>query len=146
MGTYIKNKGGTIPTKEKVSTTIGVVNCPECHHEFIKLVDELDATAENNKDVPYQLLIQLVVNVLVGVVLWKTNSYLLPVKGFSDPISLIYSLSLILPSAVLFLALFAVQYMGLIRVWFFMALGVIATGSLMWGGVAYVDFIREYLQ
>ena len=144
MGTNID--GGIIPTKEKVSTSIGVVHCPECHHEFIKRVDELGVTTKNKKDVPYQLLIQLVANVLVGVVLWKTNSYLLPEKGFSDPVSLIYSLSLILPSVVLFLALFAVQYMGLIRVWFFMALGVIATGLIMWGGVAYLDFVREYLQ
>jgi len=47
---------------------------------------------------------------------------------------------------VLFLALFAVQYMGLVRVWFFMALGVIATGLIMWGGVAYLDFVRESVQ
>ena len=138
--------GGIVPTKEKISTAIGVVRCPECHHEFIKLVDESDLTLKNRGGVPFKIMSQLVANILVGVVLFKANSYLLPDKGFSDPVSLIYSLSLILPSAVLFLALFAVQYMGLIRVWFFMALGVIGTGSIMWGGVAYVDFIREYLQ
>ena len=145
MGANIKIEGGVIPTKEKVSTAIGVVRCPECHHEFIKLVDESDFMMQSLKGVPFKIIVQLVANILVGVVLWKANSYLLPEKGFSDPVSLIYSLSLILPSAVLFLALFAVQYMGLIRVWFFMAVGVIGMGAIMWGGVAYVDFIREYL-
>ena len=145
MGANIKIEGGVIPTKEKVSTAVGVVRCPECHHEFIKLVDESDFMMQSLKGVPFKIIVQLVANILVGVVLWKANSYLLPEKGFSDPVSLIYSLSLILPSAVLFLALFAVQYMGLIRVWFFMAVGVIGMGAIMWGGVAYVDFIREYL-
>ena len=137
---------GSIPTKEKVSTAIGAVQCPECQHQFIRLVDESDFKMKNAGGVPVKVVLQLVANVLVGVVLWNANSYLLPEKGLSDPVSLVYSLSLILPSVVLFLALFAVQYMGLIRVWFFMALGVIATGSLMWGGVFYVDFIREFIQ
>jgi len=142
----INTKGGIVPTKEKISTSIGVVHCPECNHEFIKLVDEADLHIKRMGGIPLQIILQLVANILVGVVLWQANNYLLPDKGFSDPVSLIYSLALILPSVVLFLALFAVQYMGLVRVWFFMALGVIATGLMMWGGVAYLDFVRESVQ
>ena len=94
--------------------------------------------------VPASLVVQLLVNVLVGVVLFKANNYLLPDRAFSDPISLLYSFSLILPSVALFFALFAVQYMGLVRVWLFMALPLIAVGAAMWGAVEWVDFARRF--
>ncbi len=79
--------------------------------------------------------IQLWGNFLVGVALLISNNYLLPDGAFNDGVKH-YSYMMITPSIILFLALFSMQYMDLIRIWAFLVAGTIA-GSILILGVIH---------
>jgi hypothetical protein len=136
--------GGIVPTSVEQDLKIGVVTCPQCKHEFIKYTDERDLGVEQG-GIPYQLLLQIFLSFLVGYALYKCNVYLLPDDAFSNPISVLYSVAIIIPSIVLFISMFAVLYMGLIYIWFYMAVTVSGLGLLVLLGSLFIDFSEAFL-
>jgi hypothetical protein len=136
--------GGVVPVSVAQDLKIGVVTCPQCQHEFIKYTDERDLGVKDG-GIPYQLLLQIVLSFLVGYVLYQCNAYLLPDDAFSNPISVMYSVAIIIPSLVLFASLFAVLYMGLVYIWFYMAMTVSALGVLVLLGALFVHFAEVFL-
>ena len=88
-------------------------------------------SAGNNSGSPIK--IQLLGNVLAGIALIISNGYLLPKGAFNDGVAA-YSYMLITPSIILFLTLFSVLYMGLIRIWLFLVVGVaLLSGLIIFG-------------
>ena len=73
---------------------------------------------------------QFLANLLAGVALFISNHALLPVGAFNDGVAA-YSYMLITPSIILFLTLFAMQYMGLLRIWLFLVMGVFVLSSFI---------------
>ena len=73
---------------------------------------------------------QFIAGVLAGVALFISNRALLPVGAFNDGVAA-YSYMLITPSIILFLTLFAMQYMGLVRIWLFLVVGVFALSFIV---------------
>jgi len=134
-----------VPTSTEKNLKIGVVTCPSCSHEFVKYTDERDLSIKENNGIPYRLLVQIVGSFMIGYVLYGCNMYLLPDDAFSNPLSMMYSVFLILPSVVLFLALFAVLYMGLIYIWFYMALTVSGVGLIVLLGALFVKFAEGFV-
>jgi hypothetical protein len=137
--------GNIVPTSSEQDLKIGVVTCPSCSHEFVKYTDERELGVKGGDGIPYRLLVQIVGSFLIGYVLYQCNMYLLPDDSFSNPLSVIYSVLLIIPSMVLFLALFAVLYMGLIYIWFYMALTVSGVGLVVLLGALFVEFARRWM-
>ena len=91
------------------------------------------------------MLAQIILSFLVGYVLYKVNVYLLPDEAFSNPISILYTTAIIIPSVVLFFSMFAVLYMGLIYIWFYMAVTISALGVLVLLGALFINFAEAYL-
>lgn len=136
--------GGIVPTSVEQDLKIGVVTCPKCKHEFVKYTDERDLGVKQG-GIPYQLVLQIFLSFLVGYVLYKCNVYLLPDDAFSNPISVLYSVAIIIPSVVLFISMFAVLYMGLIYIWFYMAVTISALGLLVMLGALFINFAEVFL-
>jgi hypothetical protein len=135
---------GVVPTSAEQDLKIGVVTCPECKHQFVKYTDERDLGVKQG-GIPYQLLLQIFLSFLVGYVLYKCNVYLLPDDAFSNPISVLYTVAIIVPSIVLFISMFAVLYMGLIYIWFYMAVTVSGLGLLVLLGALFINFAEVFL-
>ncbi len=133
-----------VPRKKEQDLKIGVVTCPQCQHEFVKYTDERDLGIQQG-GIPYQMLIQIGLSFVVGYVLYKINSYLLPEAAFSNPISVLYSVAILIPSVVLFFSMFAVLYMGLFYIWFYMAVTVSALGVLVLLGALFIRFAEAFL-
>lgn len=133
-----------VPTKREKDLKIGVVTCPQCAHEFVKYTDERDLGMKNNS-IPFELLVKVVLSFLVGYVLYKCNVYLLPDGAFSHPLSILYSVAIITPSIVLFFSMFAVLYMGLTYIWFYMAITISGLGLVILLGALFVNFAEVFL-
>ena len=133
-----------VPTVREADLKIGVVTCPQCEHEFVKYTDERDLGVKQG-GIPYQLVLQVVLSFVVGYVLYKINMYLLPDDAFSNPISVLYSVAILTPSVVLFFSMLAVLYMGLIYIWFYMAVTISALGVLVLMASLFINFAEAYL-
>ena len=133
-----------VPRKKEQDLKIGVVTCPQCQHEFVKYTDERDLGVKQD-GIPYKMLIQIGLSFVVGYALYKINIYLLPEGAFSNPIAVLYSVAIIIPSVVLFFSLFAVLYMGLFYIWFYMAITVSALGVLVLLGALFINFAEAFL-
>ena len=133
-----------IPRKKEHSLTIGVVICPQCNHEFVKYTDERDLV-EKNKEIPFELILKILLSFLVGYVLYKSNMYLLPEDSFDQPTALIYSILIIIPSLILFFSMFAVLYMGLYYIWFWMSISVSALGGIILLGSIFIKIVEAFL-
>ena len=136
--------GGIVPTSLEKDLKIGVVTCPRCQHEFVKYTDERDLGVKQG-GIPYQLLLQVFLSFLVGYVLYECNAYLLPDDAFSNPLSVLYTVAIIIPSLVLFVSMFAVLYMGLVYIWFYMAVTVSVLGLLVMLGALFINFAEVFL-
>jgi hypothetical protein len=133
-----------VPTQSVQDLKIGVVTCPQCQHEFVKYTDERDLGIKQG-GIPYSLFFKIVLSFLVGYVLYKINMYLLPEDAFDNPLSVLYTTALIIPSVVLFFALLAVLYMGLIYIWFYMVVTVSGLGVLVLLASLFINFAEAYL-
>lgn len=140
----LNDEGNIVPTSSEQDLKIGVVTCPQCKHEFVKYTDERDLGLDKG-DIPYRLIIQIVLSFIVGYVLYEINMYLLPESAFDNPISVLYTVAIIIPSIVLFLSMLAVLYMGIIYIWFYMALTVSGLGIIVLLLALFVEFAKRWL-